>query len=57
MYESFLENVPLLQNLEKYEWEKLADAIQSKTYSAGEAVLRVGDMADGNGNCSCPEED
>ena len=47
MYETFLANVALLENLEKYERENLADAIRSKTYSAGETVLREGDMADG----------
>ena len=47
LYESFLENVRLLENLEKYERENLADAIQSKIYSAGEAVLKEGDVADG----------
>ena len=47
LYETFLENVRLLENLEKNEREKLADAMQSKVYSADEAVLREGDRADG----------
>ena len=47
LYETFLKNVRLLENLEKYERENLADAMQSKIYSAGEAVVREGDVADG----------
>ena len=47
MYESFLENVPLLENLEKNERENLADALKSKTYSAGQAVVKEGDIEDG----------
>jgi len=47
MYESFLENVRLLESLEKYERENIADALQSKTYSAGQAVVKQGDRANG----------
>jgi len=47
MYESFLENVRLLESLEKYERENIADALQSKTYSAGEPVVKQGDRANG----------
>ena len=47
LYEAFLKNFRLLENLEKYERENLADAMQSRIYSAGEAVVREGDVADG----------
>ena len=48
-YESILENIKIrhFQILQKYERENLAHAMQCKTYSTGEAVFRVGDMADG----------
>merc|ERR1712241_1591327 len=47
MYESFLENVRLLESLEKYERENIADALVSQTYSAGEPVVKQGDRANG----------
>merc|ERR1711936_391113 len=47
MYESFLENVSLLECLEKYERENIADALVSKAYRPGEVVIKQGDMANG----------
>lgn len=47
MYESFLENVSLLECLEKYERENIADALVSQAYSAGDIVVKQGDRANG----------
>jgi len=47
MYESFLENVRLLESLEKYERESIADALVSKSYPAGEPIINQGDPANG----------
>jgi len=47
MYESFLENVRLLESLEKYERENIADALVSKPYPAGKPIINQGDQADG----------
>lgn len=46
MYEHFLSNVPLLSSLEPEERSKIADALVSKVYPDGEAVLRQGEMGD-----------
>lgn len=47
MYESFLSSVSLLKHLNTYDRENIADALVSKSYSQGEAVVRQGDEADG----------
>lgn len=47
MYECLLESVPMLKTLEKYERMNLADALVSKTYEAGELIIRQGDGGDG----------
>lgn len=47
MYESFLENVSLLECLEKYERENIADALVSQAYSPGDIVVKQGDRGDG----------
>lgn len=47
MYESLLENVPMLKTLEKYERMNLADALVPKVYSPGEQIIMQGDSADG----------
>ncbi|RUS14813.1 cyclic nucleotide-binding-like protein, partial [Jimgerdemannia flammicorona] len=44
MYESFLEEVPLLASLEPYERHKIADALESVYYDDGEAVVKQGDV-------------
>nr|CAG8459611.1 15921_t:CDS:2 [Entrophospora candida] len=44
MYESFLEEVPLLMSLESYERHKIADALESLYYEDGELVIEQGDI-------------
>jgi CRP-like cAMP-binding protein len=44
MYESFLEEVPLLVSLEPYERHKIADALESILYEDGELVIKQGDI-------------
>ncbi|KAJ8595310.1 camp-dependent protein kinase regulatory subunit [Rhizopogon salebrosus TDB-379] len=46
MYEHFLCTVPLLSSLEPGERSKIADALVSRIYPDGEAVLRQGEMGD-----------
>ncbi|KAI8927704.1 cyclic nucleotide-binding-like protein [Entophlyctis helioformis] len=46
MYESFLEEVPLLVSLEPYERHKIADALESVTFSDGDVIIRQGDVGD-----------
>ncbi|KAF8665564.1 hypothetical protein AX16_000023 [Volvariella volvacea WC 439] len=46
MYERFLSGVTLLSSLEPQERSKIADALVSKTYVDGEAVVRQGEMGD-----------
>ncbi|KAK4113923.1 camp-dependent protein kinase regulatory subunit [Canariomyces notabilis] len=43
MYESFLEEVPLLSSLTPYERSKIADALESQKYPAGHTIIREGD--------------
>ncbi|KAK3719218.1 hypothetical protein LTR37_004437 [Vermiconidia calcicola] len=46
MYESFLEEVPLLSSLTSYERSKIADALETTKYPAGSAIIREGDVGD-----------
>ncbi|KAK6178687.1 hypothetical protein SNE40_011213 [Patella caerulea] len=46
-YETLLENVTILQSLDVYERMTLADALHSKVYQEGEAIIKQGDDADG----------
>ena len=46
LYESFLEEVPLLKSLESYERHKIADALESVYYNDGEHVILQGDVGD-----------
>ena len=46
MYEQFLSSVELLSSLEPEERSKIADALISRTYADGEAVVRQGEMGD-----------
>ncbi|CDO76569.1 hypothetical protein BN946_scf184831.g5 [Trametes cinnabarina] len=46
MYEQFLSSVPLLVSLEPEERSKIADALVSRVYEDGEAVVRQGEMGD-----------
>jgi len=44
MYESFLEEVPILVSLEPYERHKIADALESAVYENGQLVIKQGDI-------------
>ncbi|KAG7097116.1 hypothetical protein E1B28_004494 [Marasmius oreades] len=46
MYEHFLSTVPLLASLEGAEKSKIADALVSRVYVDGEAVVKQGEMGD-----------
>lgn len=46
-YESLLESVTILTNLDCYERMTLADALSPKEFLDGEAIIRQGDEADG----------
>jgi len=46
MYESFLNAIPLLQELEAYERMNLADALVTTHFPAGEAIIKQGDEAE-----------
>ncbi|KAL0949667.1 hypothetical protein HGRIS_009705 [Hohenbuehelia grisea] len=46
MYEQFLSTVTLLSSLDAAERSKIADALQSRVYEDGEAVVRQGEMGD-----------
>ncbi|KAF9770387.1 hypothetical protein IL306_012072 [Fusarium sp. DS 682] len=43
MYESFLGEVPLLASLNPYERSKIADALETKKFAAGEVIINEGD--------------
>ena len=45
-YKRFLENVPLLSELTPYDVITIADALKPVTYSAGDVVVREGDLGD-----------
>ena len=42
MYEEFLEEVPLLKELEPYERHKIADALQPATFEDGHVIIKQG---------------
>ncbi|EPX73964.1 cAMP-dependent protein kinase regulatory subunit Cgs1 [Schizosaccharomyces octosporus yFS286] len=44
MYESLLEEVPILSSLDKYQRQKIADALQTVVFQAGEEVIHQGDI-------------
>lgn len=46
MYETLLESVPLLQQLDPYERMNVADALVSRKYEDGQMIIRQGDQAD-----------
>jgi cAMP-dependent protein kinase regulator len=46
MYEQFLSSVTLLSSLDAAERSKIADALVSKVYADGDAVVRQGEMGD-----------
>ncbi|KAG9251995.1 cyclic nucleotide-binding domain-containing protein [Emericellopsis atlantica] len=43
MYESFLEEVPLLSSLTPYERSKVADALETRKFAPGEVIIKEGD--------------
>jgi len=45
-YETFLQTVPILQNMDHYERSKLADAVKEKKASTGDIVIKQGDQGD-----------
>lgn len=46
MYEQFLQSVPLLHGLTEYERAKIADALETTSYEAGEHIIKEGDLGD-----------
>lgn len=46
MYEGFLKEVPLLEGLDSYERNKVADALESVTYPKGATIIHEGDVGD-----------
>jgi len=46
LYESFLEEVPLLSSLTRYERSKIADALETQKYPAGTTIIREGDAGE-----------
>jgi cAMP-dependent protein kinase regulator len=45
-YEGFLESIPLLSSLDRYERAKISDALVEKTFTQGEQVIKMGDAGD-----------
>ena len=43
MYEGFLEEVPLLSSLTPYERSKIADALETQKFTAGDVIIKQGD--------------
>jgi cAMP-dependent protein kinase regulator len=46
LYETFLEEVPLLSSLTKYERSKIADALDTQKYPAGTTIIKEGDAGE-----------
>jgi len=46
VYESLLENVPMLKPLEPYERMNVCDALFSKSFAEGDVIIKQGDNAD-----------
>ena len=46
MYESFLEEVPLLSTLTPYERSKIADALETQKFPAGSVIIKEGDIGE-----------
>lgn len=46
MYEQFLEDVPILNSLVRYERSKIADALDTATFEEGSTIIREGDAGD-----------
>jgi cAMP-dependent protein kinase regulator len=46
LYEKFLEEVPILSTLTKYERSKIADALETQKYPAGTTIIKEGDVGE-----------
>jgi cAMP-dependent protein kinase regulator len=46
LYESFLEKVPILAPLQKYERLTVADALEAETFQDGQVIIKQGDPGD-----------
>jgi cAMP-dependent protein kinase regulator len=46
LYESFLEEVPILSTLTRYERSKIADALETQKYPAGTTIIKEGDAGE-----------
>uniref|UniRef100_A0A0G4FFU5 cAMP-dependent protein kinase regulatory subunit n=1 Tax=Chromera velia CCMP2878 TaxID=1169474 RepID=A0A0G4FFU5_9ALVE len=46
MYEQFLISVPLLESMDAYERNKIADALKTETFKDGEFIIKQGDPGD-----------
>ncbi|KAL7623154.1 hypothetical protein AAE478_006835 [Parahypoxylon ruwenzoriense] len=46
LYESFLEEVPLLSSLTPYERSKIADALETKKFPKGHTIIKQGDTGE-----------
>lgn len=46
MYESFLEEVPLLSSLTLYERSKIADALETQKFTDGQTIIQEGDKGE-----------
>ena len=46
MYESFLNEVPLLASLEPYQHSKIADSLETQKFPAGSTIIREGDRGE-----------
>lgn len=46
LYESFLEEVPLLSTLTKYERSKIADALETQKFPSGTPIIKEGDAGE-----------
>lgn len=46
LYESFLEEVPLLSSLTPYERSKIADALETQKYPPGHTIIQQGDIGE-----------
>jgi len=47
MYEEFLEKVPVLAGITKWERAQIADALETQTYSKGSVIVKQGEPGDG----------
>jgi cAMP-dependent protein kinase regulator len=46
MYDTFLKSIPILESLDAYERGSLADSLKKENFSAGDAIIRMGELGD-----------